>query len=211
MEKGKKQAVVRDMTNKEQRIKAVIFDFAGVVGVDGYWAWLEEKVPELDRHRDAFHDVSVRADRAEISKDDFVGFVAERTGRTPEVISREMLPRYKINRDLVRFIEALRPRYKTGLLSNFVYEWLEDILATHDLYRLFDTTIISSRVKMVKPDPKIYELACSKLGVLPSESVFIDDRQGHVDAAIRCGLRGLLYKDVPSLVAELRGLGVTAG
>ncbi len=192
-------------------IKAVIFDFAGVVGVDGYWAWLEEKVPDLDRHRDDFHEISVKADRAEISTSEFVAFVARRVGLPPEVAAREMISRFVINHDLVRLIASLKSQYKTGLLSNFVYEWLENILEANDLYRVFDSVIISSRVKMVKPDRQIYELACSKLGVSPSEAVFIDDRQGNVDAAIQYGLHGLLFKDVPSLEAELNKLGVNAG
>lgn len=190
-------------------IKAVIFDFAGVVGVDGYWAWLEDRIPDLDKHRADFHEVSVKADRAEISTSEFVAFVAGRVGLPPEVAAREMISRFVINHDLVRLITSLKSQYKTGLLSNFVYEWLENILEANDLYRLFDSVIISSRVKMVKPDKEIYELACSKLGIMPSEAVFIDDRQGNIDAAIQCGLHGLLFKDIPSLESELRKLGVT--
>jgi epoxide hydrolase-like predicted phosphatase len=192
-------------------IKAVIFDFAGVVGVDGYWAWLEEKVPDLDRQRAEFHEISVKADRAEIPTSGFVDFVAGKVGLPPEVVTREMISRFVINDDVVRLIANLKTQYKTGLLSNFVYEWLEDILEANDLYRLFDSVIISSRVKMVKPDKEIYELACSKLGIMPSEAVFIDDRQGNIDAAICCGMRGLLFRDVPSLASELRKLGVNAG
>jgi epoxide hydrolase-like predicted phosphatase len=190
-------------------IKAVIFDFAGVVGVDGYWAWLAERVPDLDSHRADLHEISVKADRAEIPTSEFVDFVAGKAGLPAEVVTREMISRFVINHDLVRLIAKLKTQYKTGLLSNFVYEWLEDILEANDLYRLFDSVIISSRVKMVKPDRMIYELAWSKLGILPSEAVFIDDRQGNVDAAIQCGLHGLLFKDVPSLKSELRMLGVT--
>ena len=74
-------------------IKSLIFDFAGVVGADGYWVWLRETVPDLERHREAFHEISVRADRAEISPADFLNFVSARTGVAPETVLRECNPR----------------------------------------------------------------------------------------------------------------------
>jgi HAD superfamily hydrolase (TIGR01549 family) len=192
-------------------IKALIFDFAGVIGTDGYWLWLEENVRDIDQHRQALHDISVRADRAEISAAEFTAAAARKAGVTPAVFMQGLLARTEINHDLVRLIEQLKPRYKIGLLSNFIFDWLNAILKANDLYRLFDTAIISSQVKMVKPDRAIYELACSRLGVTAAEAIFVDDRQGHVDAATRCGLNSFLYTDLPTLAAQLKSLGVTLG
>ncbi len=40
---------------------------------------------------------------------------------------------------------------------------------------LFDFVIESSVVGFRKPDPRIYELACDRLGVQPEQAVFLDD------------------------------------
>jgi HAD superfamily hydrolase (TIGR01509 family) len=189
-------------------IKALIFDFAGVIGADGYWLWLKENVPDIEHHKEVFHEISIRADRGEISADDFMRFVGDRTGYDPEVILSGFLKKVEINQPLVNLIEKLKPDYKIGLLSNFVFEWLNKILTTNDLYRLFDSAIISSRSKMVKPDKEIFELSCKELGVLPEEAIFIDDRIGHVDASISFGLKGILYTDLSSLSKKFVELGV---
>jgi hypothetical protein len=67
-------------------IKALIFDFAGVIGVDAYWAWLEENVPDLALQRAYFQALTDQVDRAEISNQEFVRLIAERTGFNSEEI-----------------------------------------------------------------------------------------------------------------------------
>jgi putative hydrolase of the HAD superfamily len=39
----------------------------------------------------------------------------------------------------------------------------------------FDVTIFSCEVGVLKPDPRIYELCCERLGVAPEESLFVGD------------------------------------
>ncbi len=190
-------------------IKALIFDFAGVLAVDGYWVWLNQNVPDIDRHREALFDVSVRADRGEISPDEFMRFVGSRAGTDPDEAQRGWLGKVEINRPMIRLIESLKPSYKIGLLSNYVAQWLDGILETNRLYPLFDATVISSQVKLVKPEPEIFALACSRLGVEPDEAVFVDDRTMHVEGAERFGIRAVLYRSVPSLIGEFRALGVS--
>ncbi len=40
---------------------------------------------------------------------------------------------------------------------------------------LFDVVIESSKVGLRKPDPRIYEIACERLGATPVEVAFLDD------------------------------------
>ena len=56
-----------------------------------------------------------------------------------------------------------------------------------------DRYVVSSAVKLAKPDPAIYKLLISKYGLKPDECVFIDDRKDNVDAAIRLGMSGIVY------------------
>ena len=51
----------------------------------------------------------------------------------------------------------------------------------------------SSEVGLRKPDPAIFHLACSRLGVTPDQAVFLDDSPGHVRAAEALGLHGVLF------------------
>jgi len=45
----------------------------------------------------------------------------------------------------------------------------------HSTFDMFDVVVESSVCGLRKPDPKIYELVCQKLGLAPSDCIFLDD------------------------------------
>ncbi|MDP3697003.1 MAG: hypothetical protein Q8R55_03135 [Candidatus Taylorbacteria bacterium] len=67
-------------------IKALIFDFAGVIGVDGYWVWLRENVPHIEEQRPFFQKISEEVDKGIITNKDFVGQIAKETGKDVNII-----------------------------------------------------------------------------------------------------------------------------
>jgi epoxide hydrolase-like predicted phosphatase len=108
-----------------------------------------------------------------------------------------------VNWRLLDYIRSLRPRFKVGLLSN---AW-DDLRKTlHDRWNidgLFDELIISAEVKLVKPDPRIFQLATDRLKVLPDETIFIDDIAENVESARLMGLKGIQYQDFDQVMAEI--------
>jgi putative hydrolase of the HAD superfamily len=68
--------------------------------------------------------------------------------------------------------------YKLGLLSNCSIEipilWQETAFAS-----LIDNPIFSSREGLKKPDPRIYHLACERLGVAPEDCLYVADGENH--------------------------------
>ncbi len=76
----------------------------------------------------------------------------------------------------------------TALLTNISRdgEWLWRTTVPAD--ELFDSVIDSSKVGLRKPDPEIYLLACSRLGVEPAECLFVDDIASNVAAADALGM-----------------------
>ena len=98
--------------------------------------------------------------------------------------------------------------YGIYLLSNASYhqhDYWEEVPASE----LFDGTMISADVHLVKPQPEIYLLMCSKFGLRPEECVFIDDSTPNVEGAVYSGLHGIVFHDDASeLRQKLSGLGV---
>ena len=47
--------------------------------------------------------------------------------------------------------------------------------AMQEVLDLFDVVIESSKIGIRKPDPRIYQIACDQLGIVPNEAVFLDD------------------------------------
>lgn len=189
-------------------IKAVIFDFAGVLGVDGYWAWLRENIQDLPSHEAYFHDISYKVDRCALSEQEFVSAIAAVAGKPAEVVRSEILARLVIDWETVELVGVLKQRYKTALLSNFIFEWLDPVLRANDLLKFFDVTVISTAHRLIKPYPEIFEKTLSLLGVAPAEAIFIDDRISNVEGGERVGIKSLLFKDAATLQQELVSLGV---
>jgi putative hydrolase of the HAD superfamily len=77
---------------------------------------------------------------------------------------------------------------------------------------LFDAVVISSEVRLRKPDPAIFHHAVELLGLRPDECAFIDDIEHNVRAAEELGITGVHYVDTETTVARLEGLlGIPLG
>lgn len=91
---------------------------------------------------------------------------------------------------------------RTALLSNaFGLDY-----PRADWPTLFDATVVSDEVGIRKPDPAIYRLVCSRLGVAPSEVVFVDDFEPNVAAAEALGMTGVHHTTPAATVPRLEQL-----
>ena len=75
----------------------------------------------------------------------------------------------------------------------------------------FEGIVVSGEIGLVKPDPMVYRYCVSLFGLEPSTTVFIDDSEQNVAAAVSEGLIGVRFIDAPSLRRDLRALGVRMG
>jgi len=94
----------------------------------------------------------------------------------------------------VALARALRPRYRTAILSNAdtsLRGFLEGPLGIADL---FDSIVASAEEGIAKPEPAIYRLAAERLGLLIEACVFIDDSEPNVTAAVAVGMQGILFR-----------------
>ncbi|RLD03030.1 MAG: hypothetical protein DRI56_13175 [Chloroflexota bacterium] len=116
------------------------------------------------------------------------------------------------NMGLVEIIKNVRKSgLKTVLVSNASGLVMRPIIKTYfgtDIDNLFDEIIISSEVKILKPDQKIYELALDKLGINPDEAIFIDDLEEYLKGARAIGIKTLLFTNNNDIKKELEKLGV---
>ena len=108
---------------------------------------------------------------------------------------------------LLAYIRSLRPRYRTGIISN---AW-PGVRAFHQPYingDTFDTILYSSEEGIAKPDPAIYRRCLERLRVAPDEAVFVDDVLENVEAARALGMAGLHFQKGTDVQAEFEKLGI---
>ena len=107
---------------------------------------------------------------------------------------------------LVAFLRSLRPAYKTGILSNAWSDGRQVIAGKFALDDAADDLVISAEVGVAKPDPRIYELATTRLGVRPEETIFVDDFVRNIDGARRFGMRAVHFRNREQAIADVRAL-----
>ncbi len=66
--------------------------------------------------------------------------------------------------------------------------------------------MISAEEGVLKPDPRIYHLALNRLGVAPSETIFIDDFKENVVGALDIGMQAIHFRTTEQVTSELRAL-----
>ncbi|MBR2824235.1 MAG: HAD family phosphatase [Clostridia bacterium] len=136
--------------------------------------------------------------------------------RIPERLrdrARDMLYHWWEPRQMLPGMERLVKRLKKAgygiyLLSNASVhqpEYWESVPVS----QLFDGTMISAIVKVIKPCPAIYRLFTEEFGLKEEECVFIDDSPVNVAGAVACGWKGIVFHGDPVETEEkLKALGL---
>ena len=106
---------------------------------------------------------------------------------------------------LLNFMRGLRKQYKVGLISN-AWSGLRPWIIDKKFDDAFDAMIISAEVGVMKPDPRIYQVALEKLGVAPAEAVFLDDFPANVTGARAVGMQAIHFVQPEQALDELRKL-----
>lgn len=197
--------------------RAIVFDLGGVlIGWDP--RLLYRKFFDDDASIDAFfHEIDFHAWNLEQDRGrTFDEGVAELTARFPhyaeyirayderypETVTGAMQPTVEI---LSKLKHAGYPLYA---LSNWSAEKFEYARAHFEFLNWFDTIVVSAHVKLVKPDPRIFELLLERTGRQANECVFIDDNETNVQTARALGFHALRFESAPQLANDLRRLGI---
>ncbi len=78
---------------------------------------------------------------------------------------------------------------------------------THDFMKLFESGVFSSRVKLIKPDPAIFEHAAALFGRAPAQLMFLDDHLPNIVAAREAGWQAVHFVDAAQAEAEVLARG----
>jgi putative hydrolase of the HAD superfamily len=114
-----------------------------------------------------------------------------------------------LNPPMLAWQGALKARgLLTAILSNMGDTVLQEMEREFDWLGRFDLLVWSYQLCMAKPDPAIYRYALEKLGTRPEETLFVDDRQVNIDAALALGIRSLLFTTADQLRADLIAQGL---
>jgi len=189
------------------KTRAIIFDCFGVLTTDVWRAFLDNLPAGTDtteaRRLNHAYDAGL------ISLQDFLEGVQKATGQKPTRVEELLEGTGEVvkNTRLLEYITQLRGRgYKIGMISNIATNWIRDTFLSAEEQALFDHMLFSYELGLTKPDPRIYRLACERLGVEPEEAIFIDDIDRYCAAAEAEGLGAIIYTDFGTVQSQLESL-----
>jgi 2-haloacid dehalogenase len=93
-------------------------------------------------------------------------------------------------------------------LTNFSAETYPPTVARFEFLRWLRGVVVSGEVGVIKPDPRIYEIAIERFAIDPHRAVYIDDVPVNAEAAVRFGIHGIHFTSAALLRAELTSLGL---
>lgn len=200
----------------------MLFDFGGVLSSSPFEAFdryerthglptgFIRALNATDHHDNAW----ARLERSEVSIGEFVRlFEAEAAAAGHEIDGAAVLALLggEIRPRMLAAVAACRERYLVGLLTN---NFLAAEAAEHPggpvarVLDLFDEVVESSKIGVRKPEPRFFEIACERIGISPSEAVFLDDLGVNLKPAREMGMRTI---KVTSEAEALAALGELVG
>lgn len=195
-------------------IRAVFFDLGGVIVRTEYQAPRELLAERLnmtyeDLNKLVFEsDTSRKASIGTIKTDEHWAAITRRLGRPASETTKiraDFFAGDVIDRALLDFIRKLRPKHKTGIISN-AWPDMRDYLVENKVDDAFDALVVSSDVGLMKPDPKIYQIALDRVKAEPQEAVFVDDLFENVEGARALGMHGILFQSPEQTLNKLKEL-----
>jgi putative hydrolase of the HAD superfamily len=193
-------------------IRAVVFDIGGVLEIAPHTGWdarwserLGLSPAEFDQRTDEIWRDGARgqASLAEVHTRLAAALAVDTS--TVDALMADMWTSYlgTLNAELVEYVRRLRPRYRTGILSNSFVGAREHEQNAYGLTDLVDEIVYSHEVGFGKPDPRVYALTCERLGVRAEEIVFLDDVRMCVEGAAAYGMHAILFQNNAQAVADI--------
>jgi putative hydrolase of the HAD superfamily len=198
-------------------IRAVVFDIGGVleldviesvdIGLDARWEQRLGLQPgELGRRMEPVWRAGSLGECTEEDVHQEMGKLLHMNQEHIEKYMREMWDWYcgRLNVPMADFFRSLSPRYRTAILSNSFVGARREERQRYHFEEMCDLIIYSHEEGIAKPDPRIFELTCRRLGVQPTEILFLDDVQQNIAAARALGIHAIHCCETEQTIADVQ-------
>ena len=195
-------------------IKAVFFDLGGVILRTEYQAPRQHLAEQFGMDYEDIDKIvfaspsAARASLGEITEEQHwhqVMKMLKRPVNDYKRIEAEFFGGDVIDLTILDFLRSIKPKYKTGLISN-AWSGLRAYIVREKFDDAFHHMTISAEVGVTKPSARIYEFALEQLQVKAKEAVFVDDILENIEACEKLGMQGIQFKDSESALKKLKAL-----
>jgi len=119
-------------------------------------------------------------------------------------LTEDFAKKSKLNRSMENLVVKLgKVKFKTAIISNTIEPHIKHSIRKN-WFKNFNISILSAKVGMRKPERGIYLYTIKRLGVKPSECIFIDNKEKYLNPAKRLGMKTILFKNYSQLKNDLK-------
>lgn len=193
------------------KIKAIVFDFGGVIAKTDKEEVATYLADSLTISKSEAYKILKELKTNTLDLDDekeFWNQYFESVRKIPpenwcEKFNQARFAALKEIPGMVQIVKNLQAEgFLTPLLSN-VRESSAAIKGKLGLYELFSPVRLSYETKIKKPDPDAFYQLLNELGLSSKEAIFIDNKEENVNAARELGFDAILFIDADHLLLEL--------
>jgi len=199
---------------KEGPIRAILFDFGGVLAEEGFREGLSDLACQQGLDSQAVHEAAYDAIYSSGyvlgwgTEDEFWRILRQKTGLTGEIETMHLAiaARFALRPRMFAMVRALRHQgYITAILSDQT-DWLDRLDAELHFFQDFDKVYNSFHLGKGKRDASVFDDVVKDLGLAPQHAVFVDDDPGNVERARSQGLKALLFLNEDQCRNDLEAL-----
>lgn len=108
----------------------------------------------------------------------------------------------------VAILQELRGGPGLYALTNFSTPKFAQVRAEYPFLSWFAGIVVSAEERLIKPDPRLYQVLFDRHGLDPAAAVYIDDSVANVTTARELGMTGLHFTGPEQLREDLTQLGL---
>ncbi|WP_278539031.1 HAD family hydrolase [Fusobacterium varium] len=192
-------------------IKNIIFDLGNVLIKYSPESFLEKNVKKERQEKfiaTVFKSKEwLELDRGTLSYEDaiekFVEIIPEDRENLEKLFKNNIMDCLAPIEENIEILKKLKKKgYNLFVLSNFHRPAFEQVQKEWEFFDEFDGGVISCYCHLLKPNQRIYELLLARYGLIPEETLFIDDTKINVEKAEKIGMEGI-YLDLPEMLEKL--------
>ena len=214
-----------DSLKTSPKIKAVLFDFGGVITQSPFEAFTRyekavgapegiiRKINSANPNENAW----AQMERNEVSIDQFCELFEQEAVAAGFALSGQSVLQClsgDIRPQMVTALKVLKDNIRVGCITNNMKSGhgsgmsrTEDqASAVAEVMTLFEVVIESAKVGLRKPDPRIYQLACERMEIDPIEAVYLDDLGINCKPAAALGMSAIKVVDPDVAIQALEQL-----
>ena len=198
------------------KIKNIIFDFGGVL-VDWNPEYLYRKLfnnesdmhyflenictPTWNMQQDAGRTLAEGTKELQKKHPEYEELIGHYYGRWEEMLGG-------VIDDNVHVLYLLKEKYPLYGLTNWSAETITIAYDRYDFFRYLKGIVVSGDEKLIKPNPKLYQVLLERYDLKADQSLFIDDNINNIEAARKMGFHTIHFTEGMNLEAELKEMGV---